>query len=400
MSRGTTDARSTRSHRNSLINVGSSQLTKVRKNANRDSPAGTSVICNFRGGLELDESELPNKLIVVIQTNTVSAMEFLLITGCLPGLIAVVGNLVGSVDELHFERQEDLSVMMTKVRRFCSKVIKDPPVRVIQVGLEDEADRLEIEKYLLQKQNSSSESPSGSGNSDSPSASNNEGRNVENLVVIDGQMGSKAKEDHLIINGEKIITSPLQHVSMDIEGDTSTLIKAYCNLPLSYEEYSWVEEYAPSFLPDLSKMTEGERMVHKIQMLQLQLQRIQGIEERQALGAVLGPQDLNTMAQRVLIADELASLKFNLTVEEVAKIKSLGTEVERKLSGGVLGEGKAVEDIQEGDDEKEGGEEDEDEDDIEDGELVLQYDEGAISDEEKEEGAANMTDEVEAKVKT
>lgn len=80
-------------------------------------------------------------------------------------------------------------------------------------------------------------------------------------------------QDHLIINGEKIITSPLQHVSMDIEGDTSTLIKAYCNLPLSYEEYSWVEEYAPSFLPDLSKMTEGERTVHKIQMLQLQLQR-------------------------------------------------------------------------------------------------------------------------------
>lgn len=117
MSRGTTDTRSTRSHRNSLINVGSSQLTKVRKNVNRDSPAGTSVLCNFRGGLELDESELPNKLIVVIQTNTVSAMEFLLITGCLPGLIAVVGNLVGSVDELHFERQEDLSVMMTKGER-------------------------------------------------------------------------------------------------------------------------------------------------------------------------------------------------------------------------------------------------------------------------------------------
>lgn len=70
------------------------------------------------------------------------------------------------------------------------------------------------------------------------------------------------------------------------------------------------------------------------------------------------------------------------------------------MSGGVLGEGKAVEDIQEGDEEKEGGREDEDEDDIEDGELVLQYDEGAISDEEKEEGAANMTDEVEAKIKT
>ena len=60
---------------------------------------------------------------------------------------------------------------------------------------------------------------------------------------------------------------------MDIEGDTSTLVKAFCNLPLSYEEYSWVEEFAPSFLPDLSTMTDEERTVHKIQMLQLQLQR-------------------------------------------------------------------------------------------------------------------------------
>jgi hypothetical protein len=29
---------------------------------------------------------------------------------------------------------------------------------------------------------------------------------------------------------------------MDAEGDASTIIKAFCNLPLSYEEYSWVEE--------------------------------------------------------------------------------------------------------------------------------------------------------------
>ncbi|GMI02428.1 hypothetical protein TrVE_jg2893 [Triparma verrucosa] len=372
MSRG-----SERSSRGSIINVTNSQLRKLKKKGyHGDSPAGASVICNFRGGLELDESELPDKLVVVIQTNTVSALEFLLITGCIPGLLAVLGNFVGSVDELHFERGKDSQVTMTKVRRFCSRVIKEPPVKVVQVGLEDESERAEVEKYLNK---SNSNSGSNSGNSDSPSASNNEGKNVESLVVIDGQMGSKAKEDHLIINGEKIITSPLQHVSMDIEGDTSTLVKAFCNLPLSYEEYSWVEEFAPSFLPDLSTMTDEERTVHSIQMLQLQLQRIQGIEERQALGAVLGPQELNTMAQRVLISDELASLKFNLTHDEVKRIKSLGSEVERKLSAGHDGIG-AVGDIAEGD--EEGASEDEEDDGIEDGVLVQEYHEGAVSDEE------------------
>ena len=140
-----------------------------------------------------------------------------------------------------------------------------------------------------------------------------------------------------------------------------------------------MEEFAPSFLPDLSTMTDEERTVHKIQMLQLQLQRIQGIEERQALGAVLGPQELNTMAQRVLISDELASLKFNLTHDEVKRIKSLGSEVERKLSAG-HDESGAVGDIAEGD--EEGASEDEEDDGIEDGVLVQEYHEGAVSDEE------------------
>ena len=187
MSRG-----SERSSQGSIINVTNSQLRKLKKKGyHGDSPAGASVICNFRGGLELDESELPDKLVVVIQTNSVSALEFLLITGCIPGLLAVLGNFVGSVDELHFERGKDSQVTMTKVRRFCSRVIKEPPVKVVQVGLEDESERAEVEKYLNK---SNSNSGSNSGNSDSPSASNNEGKNVESLVVIDGQMGSKAKE--------------------------------------------------------------------------------------------------------------------------------------------------------------------------------------------------------------
>ena len=176
--------------------------------------------------------------------------------------------------------------------RHCSQVKMDKPVKVIQVGLEDE------ESDLGSQSNSADNSGSGSNNSDSPSASTNEGKNVDNLVVFDGLTGAKTREDHLIINGNKVITSAFQHAPMDVEGDTSTIIKAFCNLPLSYEEFSWVEGNAPLFLPDLKTMTDKEMTIHRIQMLQLQLQRIQTIEEKQALGHVLTPANLNMMSQR------------------------------------------------------------------------------------------------------
>jgi len=73
----------------------------------------------------------------------------------------------------------------------------------------------------------------------------------------------------------------------------------------------------------MSKMTQKELDLHKIQMLQLTLQRIQGLEEKQALGVVLTPQNLNTMGQRGTIQDQLACLKFDMSTEEIRKIKSM-----------------------------------------------------------------------------
>ena len=163
-------------------------------------------------------------------------VQFWLFTGCLPGLFGVLFNCAGSVDELHFEKQHDGSINMTRIRRYCSKIVTDRAIKVQAVGHLDD-----------NESGDSSESGSQGGlgsnsNSDSPTNSNNEQKHVENLVVIDGATGAKIKEDHLIVNGNKLIKSTFHTTSIDAEGDASTLIKAFCNFPLSYEEYSWVEE--------------------------------------------------------------------------------------------------------------------------------------------------------------
>jgi len=178
-------------------------------------------------------------------------MQFLLFTGCLPGLLGVLLNCTGSVDELHFEKKEDGSVNMTRYRRHCGAVVKETPIKVQAVGnLED----LDDYKDSQNDSKNSSASPSAS-NSDSPTNSNNNQHHIENLVVIDGATGAKMKEEHLILNGTRAMKSTFQNASMDTEGDASTIVKAFCNLPLSYEEYSWVEEVRKEF-SDRSELHE------------------------------------------------------------------------------------------------------------------------------------------------
>ena len=98
---------------------------------------------------------------------------------------------------------------------------------------------------------------------------------------------------------------------------------AFCNLPLTYEEYEWVEKSAPALLPDQSLMTVQEKNLHRIQMLQLALQHIQAIEERQALGVVLEESELLYMNRRGAVSDELSSIKFNLSKHELTEIRNM-----------------------------------------------------------------------------
>jgi len=330
---------------------------------------GLSVLCGLltsSSGISVDDKGLPNKLVVILNSNTRSAWQFMLLTGCLPGLFGVLFNCAGSVDELHFEKQNDGSINMTRIRRHCSKVVKERAIKVQAVGNLDE-------HHNGGQDSSNSDSPKGSSNglgsnsnSDSPTNSNNQ-KQVENLVVIDGATGAKIKEDHLIINGDKIIQSTFHTTTMDAEGDASTIIKAFCNLPLSYEEYSWVEENASSLLPDMSSMTQKELNLHKIQMLQLTLQRIQGLEEKQALGIVLTPQNLNMMGQRQAMCDQLACLKFNMSLEEVNDIKRINSGDNQDQTDHIFDNIDYVNDGLN--------------DVADDGVLVLNYDDGASSDE-------------------
>ena len=219
------------------INISCSKLSNGR--AHSTWVGGLSVLCgilNGQEGISIDTSQLPKKLVVILNCSTRSMLQFWLFTGCLPGLFGVLFNCAGSVDELHFEKQHDGSINMTRIRRYCSKIVTDRAIKVQAVGHLDD-----------NESGDSSESGSQGGlgsnsNSDSPTNSNNEQKHVENLVVIDGATGAKIKEDHLIVNGNKLIKSTFHTTSIDAEGDASTLIKAFCNFPLSYEEYSWVEE--------------------------------------------------------------------------------------------------------------------------------------------------------------
>ena len=302
------------------ISYQNSRLRRCKSNASNI--GGGSIICNLcSSGITLDDSQLPEKLIVILNCNSWSATQFLLLTGCLPGFTGLLCNMIGSVDELHFERQPDGTVNMTKLRRHCTAVVKERPIKVMQVGSVDENLRGDDNSSI-----GSGDVRGGVSNSNSDSPNSSQTGAVENLVVIDGNTGAKAKEDHLIVNGHKVVTSPFQNFSMDVEGDTSTLVKAFCNFPLSYEEYNWVEENAPDFLPDTSTMTHSELTMHKIQMLQLNLQRIQHIEEKQALGVILTPYQLNMMGQRQRTSDQLASLKFNLSVDEIRNIRECRTD--------------------------------------------------------------------------
>ena len=156
----------------------------------------------------------------------------------------------------------------------------------------------------------------------------------------------------MVINGQRMVSGSLNSTSIDQEGDASTIIKAFCNLPLSYEEYTWIEKNAPSFLPDLTKMTERERSIHKVQTLQLNLQKIQAIEERQALGNILTEEEMSVINKRSAISDELAVLKFNMTMEEIRSIKNMDGGYESEGSNSDSEERDLV--LPESDSEKEG----------------------------------------------
>ena len=112
-------------------------------------------------------------------------------------------------------------------------------------------------------------------------------------------------------------------------------------------------------------MTKQELDLHKIQMLQLTLQRIQGLEEKQALGIVLTPQNLNMMGQRQGLSDQLACLKFNLSMADLNDIKRVPNDGLR------------------GDIDLDDEEEDDKTDDAAADALVLNYDDGASSDEDE-----------------
>ena len=83
-----------------------------------DAVGGLSLLCNFgEANLNIDARGLPNRLVVVLNTSPLAAFQFLLLTGVVPGLASIGCNCVGSIDELHFVRQPDMTVNMTRIRR-------------------------------------------------------------------------------------------------------------------------------------------------------------------------------------------------------------------------------------------------------------------------------------------
>jgi hypothetical protein len=216
-----------------------------------ESEAGSSILCPTKPNMSITEVAAEpgtnQKFVVSVGSNRGSIFQFLLWSGCVPGLLAVGLNLVGQVDELHFERtnkgpEGHKEVIMTRYRRRCTTAWKDPPVVVEHVGhLEEEGGsgspsmsprgsregRSEKSKRSSAGEMESGQSISAS-NSDSPSNSTNdqgEHKAADCVVVIDGVTGERKKEDHLVINGVKVVSGMLQNCTMDAEGDASTLIK-------------------------------------------------------------------------------------------------------------------------------------------------------------------------------
>jgi hypothetical protein len=147
-----------------------------------------------------------------------------------------------------------------------------------------------------------------------------------NLVVIDGQTGGKAQEDKLIINGKKMLSGLLRGITLEEEGEVSALVKSFCSFPLTYHEFDWVESHASCFLPDPELMDAPAKKLYNIHMLQMNLQRIQLIQEKQSLGTILREEELYKISQFRAISDKLAILKFNLTMDQIKAIMSANTD--------------------------------------------------------------------------
>ena len=166
---------------------------------NSDAPAqfgGLRLFLPFSSNISIDSSHLPYKLIVVINHNTWSVLQFMVFSGCVPGCLAVMTGSVGSVDEIHFDRTDSSPdvVMVRKRRSFCSVKVEQP-VTVVKVGAEDDAENPPAAAEGGEKKDLLAE--------ESILAS---GAGGDAGLVINGQTNGKVREVQLLVNGERLIT--------------------------------------------------------------------------------------------------------------------------------------------------------------------------------------------------
>ena len=309
----------------SQINKLSSKEVLEKSESNSTKTAGLNLVCHQKSNIIVDTSCVSSgRLKIIINSNMYTLAQTLLLTGCLPTCLGVLSNNIGSIDELVFEYLDDMTyeVTMSRTRRKFLSVSQDEKVTVQSIGVLDESsptEEIDVRKDL-------GEEISDNSTSEPRSVDDNHKKWKDNLVVVDGQSGEKIKEDRFVINGKKMITGALQHASADEEGDVSTLVKAFCRLPLTYEEFAWIEEHAVALLPEDSSMGIEEKKGFKIQKLQLELRKIQMAQEKQALGQLLTDKDLHMMTTMNKISDDLFMLKYDFTDEELEGIKQVAVD--------------------------------------------------------------------------
>ena len=277
---------------------------------------GCELFVPLTSSISVDTSHLPHKLIVVINSNAWSVLQFLTFSGVVPGCFAVVFNVVGSVDELHFDRNAESTdiVMVRKRRSFCSVKV-DPPITVTKVGAPDDAP-----EALGEHKGVDASPPDVGGQSVAPPLF------VDTGVVIDGATPGRGRELMLLVNGEKMVTGTLQHATVEEEGDASAVIKAFCCLPLLRQEFLWLQDHMPDLLPEVGQMNEQEVKNYRIQMLSMDLLLVQQLQEKQALGEPLSNFELEQIATVEGKSEELSALLFDMEPEEIRDVKGLNKQ--------------------------------------------------------------------------
>jgi len=280
-------------------------------------PGGSSLFCNRSPPISVDASNLPEKLVIVVNQSNYLTCQFFLASCCIGGAIGILGGWAGGIEEFHFVKNYDPKessrsssqgrVTMTKISRRFNNIITHPPCSVHGIGSEEDE---------LLEENSSENSSESNDKKPGPNKA---------LIVIDGHTGNKGKEDSFVVNNGKIVVGGLRKASPDEEGDASTLIKAFCSFPLTYDEYEWIEKNAPCLVPDVAAMTTKQARRHNVLMLQLRLQKIQILQEQQALGRVIDGQGLKLMAMQSETLRELSRLRDDegagtLMLEEVSEL--------------------------------------------------------------------------------